>query len=396
MSTNYTHDRCWIGVDLDAIERNMDLIHGNLTPGTLVTAVIKADGYGHGAAMIGRSLQKKPYIWGFAVATPDEAEGLREAGVTKPVLMLGYVFPWHYKDLIRKGIRICVFTEETAREVSQAAQKAGKDALVHIAIDTGMSRIGFSIDDGRAGEAADAIERIAAMPGIVCEGLFTHFARADEVDDEPAMRQLRPFLEFKESLEARGVTFPLVHAANSAAALKLPASHLDMVRVGVALYGLSPSSEVPKETLGLTQAISIHSRITYVKTIPEGVPVSYGGTYVTDRRIRIATIPVGYADGYPRALSNKASVLIHGQRARILGRVCMDQFMVDVSDIPDVKAGDEVVLLGRQGSEMITAEEIGDMADRFNYELVCDINKRVPRLYTRNGEIVAQVDYFKM
>ena len=392
MTNDYTHDRCWIGVDLDAIDHNMDRIHENLTPGTMVTAVIKADGYGHGAAMIGRTLQKKDYIWGFAVATPDEAEELRGAGVKKPILMLGYVFPWHYEALIEQDIRICVFTEETAREVSEAALKTGKNARIHIAVDTGMSRIGFAVSD----ETADAIVRIAGLPGLELEGLFTHFARADEVDDEPALRQLRPFLAFRELLKEKGVTFTLTHAANSAASLKLPASHLDMVRVGVALYGLSPSDAVPKETLGLKQAMSIHSRIVYVKDLPAGVPISYGGTFVTDKPTRVATIPVGYADGYPRALSNKASVLIHGKRARILGRVCMDQFMVDVTDIPDVKPGNEVVLMGRQGEGNIPAEEIGNMADRFNYELVSDVNKRVPRLYTRQGEIVGQVDYFKL
>ena len=381
-------------IDLDRIEENMDRMHGNLKPGTLMAAVIKADGYGHGAVPIGRLLDKKPYLWGFAVATPEEALELKAAGITKPVMLLGYAFPESFEDLILNDIRLTVFDEATAACLNETALKMDRPCFIHIAVDTGMSRIGFPVGDALKEASLDSVCRIVRMEGLKAEGIFTHFARADEEDDEPALRQLTPFLSFVESLTGRGVSFPIVHASNSAAILKLKEANLDMVRAGIALYGLSPSDEVGIERLALKPAMSLISHVSYVKELPEGTPVSYGGTFVTDRKTLVATIPVGYADGYPRLLSNKGCVLIRGQRAPILGRICMDQFMVDVTGIPGAERGDEAVLLGEQGDERIFAEEIGALSGRFNYELACDITKRVPRLYREGGEIIGQVDYF--
>ena len=384
------YSRVRADIDLSAIEENFDKMHANLLPGTRMAAVIKADGYGHGAAPIGEMLEKKEYIWGYCVAAPEEALSLRHAGLKKPIMLLGYAFPEAHEAMIENDIRACLFTYEDAVVLSENAAKAGKDIKVHIKIDTGMSRIGFPVSE----ESVQAIKKLLALPHIKAEGIFTHFARADETDPAPAFVQLTIFQTMVEWLMGEGVTFPIVHCSNSAALLRLKEANLSMVRAGISLYGLSPSEEVPHTLLDLRPAMSLIAHISHVKEVPEGTAVSYGGTYVTKRTTRIATIPVGYADGYPRLLSNKGAVLIGGKRAPILGRVCMDQFMVDITEIPGVQKGDQAVLLGRQGDEAITAEEIGALSGRFNYELVCDITKRVPRNYIYGGEIIRQVDYF--
>lgn len=378
-------------IDLDAVNENFDRMSANLKDKTPIAAVIKADGYGHGAIPIGKILEERQDVWGYAVATAEEGEALREAGLKKPIMLLGYVFPENYERLFNNDLRACVFSYETAKALSDMAVLRGQTLTIHIAVDTGMSRIGYGVTT----EAADEVAAVSKLPHLVIEGIFTHFARADELSDAPADKQLAAFLRFVEMVSERGVDVPLVHAGNSAAILKLPQAHLSMVRAGITLYGMSPSQEVPRTLLNLKPVMSLVSHISYVKTLEAGCAVSYGGTYVTERETKVATIPVGYADGYPRGLSNKGQVLIHGQRVPIIGRVCMDQFMVDVTSVDDeVAIGDEVVLLGTQGQETITAEELGNLSGRFNYELTCDINKRVPRLYRYHGEIIGQVDYF--
>ncbi len=378
-------------IDLDAISENFDKMHKNLNSGTKMTAVIKADGYGHGAVPIGRMLEGKDYIWGYAVATAEEALELRHAGLKKEIIILGYVFPEMYPELIENNVRCCIFTKNMAEELNEAACICGKKAFCHIAVDTGMTRIGFA----DTSESAEDISLIASMPYIEIEGMFTHFSRADETNPEPALIQLHRFKAFNQLLEEKDVHIPIIHASNSAGILRLKEANLSMVRAGITLYGLNPSGDVTCELLNLKSAMSLKSHVSYVKWVPVGVAISYGGTFVTPKEMRVATIPVGYADGYPRQLSNKGCILIKGKRAPILGRVCMDQFMVDVTDIPEVKTGDEVVLLGHQENEVITAEELGDLSGRFNYELVCDINKRVPRVYIKDGKVIGQVDYFK-
>ena len=380
--------RIYAEINLDHISDNFDKMHENLKPGTLMMAVIKANGYGHGAVEIGRMLEEKSYIWGYAVATAEEGLELRQAGLKKPILTLGYIFPEMYPAMIENDIRGCLFSEEMALEFDRAAAWCGKKGHGHIALDTGMSRIGFSDSE----ESAEAVLRISKLQHTEIEGLFTHFARADEANPEPTGLQLRRFLAFRDRLEAKGLHIPLLHVSNSAGILKFPEANLSMVRAGITLYGLDPSGEVPCRILGLQSAMSLISHVSYVKTVPAHTPISYGGTYVTETEERIATIPAGYADGYPRLLSNKGFVLIRGQRAPIRGRICMDQFMVDVTNIPDVSHGDEVVLLGKQGNERLTAEELGQLSGRFNYELVCDINKRVPRVYIRHGRMQEPVD----
>ncbi len=375
---NEHHERVWAEVDLGAIRFNMESMHQNLHPGTKMTAVIKTDGYGHGAVRIAQQLEPLDYLWGYAVATFEEAEELRESGLEKPILILGYTFPYCYEKLAELGIRPACFREDMLEELSAAAQRTGKEIAVHIAVDTAMSRIGVRPDE----EGLAFVRKALETPGIRTEGIFTHFSKADETSPANTERQIGEFTAFCRRIEAElGYRIPLQHCSNSAGIVRFTAANLDMVRAGITLYGLWPSAEVPRDIVPLRPALSLYSTVAYVKTVPAGTAVSYGGTYVTEHPTRIATIPVGYGDGYARSLSNKGYVLIRGSRARILGRVCMDQFMVDVTDIPEAAAGDRVTLIGTDGSESISMEKIGDLSGRFNYEFACDLGKRIPRVY---------------
>ncbi len=385
------YSRVQAEINLDAIDRNLDVMLGKLNPDTSICAVVKADSYGHGAIQIARHIQSLPYIWGYAVATPEEAMQLRMSGISKPIVLLGYAFPESYEDIIDYDIRACVFEYESAKKLSEIAGSLQKEVRVHIAVDTGMGRIGFSPDRS----SVDVIAEITKLPNLVIEGIFTHFARCDEPSLLPAKEQFHLFRRFLKTLENKGIKIPIRHASNSAGIMRFQDANLDMVRAGITLYGLMPSDDVASEMEGLMPVMAIKSHIVFVKTLPAGRPVSYGGTYVTKADTVVATIPVGYADGYPRQLSGKGEVLIHGRRAPILGRVCMDQFMVDVTGIENAAVGDEVVLLGQQGEETITAEEIGRISGRFNYELVSDITKRVPRSFLVAGRVLEQVDYFR-
>jgi alanine racemase len=365
-------------------------MQGLLAPGTKIMAVIKTDGYGHGAIPIARELEQLDGIFGYAVAAEEEALALRRAGIKKPILILGYSFPEQYEVLLKNDITPAVFTLEAARQLNDAAGRLGVTAKIHLKIDTGMGRVGFLVSE----ESADAIAQISELPHILIEGIFTHFARADEADKTSANAQLAAFLQMIGMLEARGVHIPLHHCSNSAGILDLPQANLDLVRAGITMYGLHPSEEVALERVELRPALSLKSRIVHVKELPSGSPISYGGTFVTERESRIATIPVGYGDGYARTLSGKGSVLIRGRRAPICGRVCMDQFMVDVTDIPGAAVGDEVTLIGTDGAERITLEELGELSGRFNYEFACDLGKRIPRVFVKDGTRIASWNQF--
>lgn len=370
-------------IDLDAVEANFESMHANLKEGTKMAAVVKANGYGHGALPIARVLEEKEYLWGFAVATVEEALELRKNGIQKPVLILGYTFPEAYRSLVEQEIRPTVFRFDMAEELSREAVKQKRTVCVHIKVDTGMSRIGFADTE----ESAEIIERIQKLPGIEIEGIFTHFARSDEADKSPAEKQLSRFLRFCERCEEKGVRIPLHHCSNSAGIIDMPEANLDIVRAGITAYGLYPSDEVEKERVPLCPVMSMKSHIVHVKEIAPGTEVSYGGTYRAEKTRRIATIPVGYADGYPRSLSGKGSVLIDGKRAPICGRVCMDQFMADVTEIPEAVPGKEVTLFGTDCGSSLSVDELADLSGRFNYEFVCDISERVPRIYLRHGEV---------
>ena len=361
-------------VDLKKIEENISAIAVSLPAGTRLCAVVKADAYGHGAKAVAQHLKDK--VFAFAVATAQEAMELREAGIGNPILILGYVWPEDYRELIQNEIRIPIFKEEDAKRLAAAAKAEGKDALVHIKVDTGMNRIGFKPVD----EAAEAVRRICRMDGICVEGIFTHFARADESDKAYTRIQLSRFKAFIAMVERDGIRIPIHHCANSAASMELPEAAMDMVRLGIAMYGLYPSDEVSRK-ITLQPAMSVVSTVVYIKDVPAGDGISYNHTHVLDAPRKVATIPVGYGDGYPRLLSDRGYVLIRGKRAPILGRVCMDQLMADVTDIPDAAEGDQVVLVGNSGDASIKVEDLSSICGVFNYEFVCRLSPRIPRIH---------------
>lgn len=316
---------------------------------------------------------------------------LREAGMRKGILVLGYTFPYAYERMISEEISVTVFREDMLEQLSQAAERAGKKARVHIKVDTGMGRIGITPDE----QGILFCKKVCQYPMLATEGIFTHFARADETDKSVALQQYELFDRFVQMAEEQGgCNFVIRHCANSAAILELPAVHKDAVRAGIAMYGLWPSAETDINKCGLKPALSWYSRIVYLKTVQAGQSISYGGLFTADREMKVATVPIGYGDGYPRMLTGKGYVLVNGRKAPILGRICMDQFMIDVTDIDAVAEGDVVTVLGTDGELCITAEEIGALCGRFNYELVCDISKRVPRVYVKDGRLVGTKDYY--
>lgn len=385
------YSRVCARIDLDAVEYNLDMMNQNIKEETKMIGVIKTDGYGHGAVQIARYvMEEKDYIWGYAVATLDEAVLLKKNQVKKPVLVLGCIFPDQRDIMIEQEVRMTCYTLEMAEDISKRAQKLNQKAYIHIKLDTGMSRLGFQITE----ESVEEICRIASLPNLVLEGMYSHFATADETDKTFTKKQLERYLWMKEKLEERKVTFPYYHCSNSAGIIDVKEANMDLVRAGISTYGLYPSNEVEKKNVPLKPALQLISHVAHVKWVESGTPVSYGCTYVTKRRTRIATIPVGYGDGYPRSLSNKGYVLIRGKKAPILGRVCMDQFMVDVTDIDAVAFQDRVTLVGTDGGEDLPVEVLSDLSGRFNYEFVCDLGKRIPREFIRNGKVVEQMDYF--
>lgn len=385
-----TYSRVYARIDLDAIAYNMEQMKQRIDGHTQIMAVIKTDAYGHGAVQVAQMLEKYDYIWGFAVATLDEAVVLRVEGIRKPILVLGCIFPDQYMEMLDNEIRMNVYTEEMAREIANMARREGKMAYLHIKLDTGMGRLGFSIGE----ESVEAITRISKLSHVKMEGVFTHFAKADEKDKTFTKKQIREFEYMTETLKEKGVLFEYEHCANSAAIIDVPEAKFDIVRAGISTFGLYPSEEVDKEAVHLKPALALKSHVAFVKEIEPGTPVSYGGTFVAEEKMKIATIPVGYGDGYPRALSGVGYVLIRGKRAPILGRICMDQFMVDVTDIDGVSFGDKVTLIGRDGNEYLSVDMLGELSGRFNYEFICDLGKRIPRVYVKNGKIAEQVDYF--
>ncbi|MCI8901062.1 MAG: alanine racemase [Lachnospiraceae bacterium] len=383
------YDRAWAEIDLDALQFNVASIRKCIDQGTKIIAVIKTDGYGHGASQIAQLLEDERQVWGYAVATAEEAFSLRADGIQKPILILGYTFPYSYGQMISGQVRATVFTCEAAEALSDIAVASGQICRIHIKIDTGMTRIGIHPDD----EGVALIRRIAGLPGLEIEGIFTHFATADEADRTKTYHQMTLFREYVDRIERDlGIRIPMRHCSNSAGIVEIPEANMDAVRAGIILYGLWPSDEVQTDgKIQLRPMLSLKSRVVYVKTVPEGQEISYGGTFTTTRDTRVATVCIGYGDGYPRSLSNLGDVIIKGQRVPILGRVCMDQFMIDVTDVRvPVRVGDQVTLIGREGDACITMEELGALSGRFNYELACDIGKRIPRIYKRDGTLICK------
>ncbi len=382
--------RLYLKIDLDAIRFNLKSMHDNLIPGTKMLAVVKTDAYGHGAVAVSKEIEDVDYLWGFAVATDEEAVILRHNGITKPILVLGYTFKESYEDIVANDIRPVVFKEDMAKELSDEAVRQGRRVYFHLGVETGMGRIGVASD----ASSVQMVKNIAALPNVVMEGVFTHFSKADMTDKKPTKDQITRFNEYIELLHKEGVDFWLQHSSNSAALIELPEANMDMVRAGITLYGLWPSDEV-KRKIELHPALALKSHIVYIKEVAVGCEIGYGGTWKAKRPSRIATIPAGYGDGYPRGLSNKGYVLIRGKRAPVTGRICMDQVMVDVTDIPEACDYDEVTLIGKDQDEEITLEALASMYEGgFNYELASCFTKRVPRVYYRNGEAVATMNYF--
>ena len=377
------HNRVCAEIDLDAVLFNIEQMKSRIGGNARLVAVVKTDGYGHGAVPIAQMLEEVSCVWGYATACLEEAVQLKEKGIKKPVLVLGCVFPDQYEEMIRYDIRPTVYTEEMAKEMSKEAASQGKDVFFHIKVDTGMGRIGFPVDEN----SAEVIERISRLPHVQMEGMFTHFAKADETDKTYTLGQHEKFLQMKEQLEQRGVAVQHYSCDNSAGIIDFPDMKHDLVRAGISTYGIYPSEEVDQEAVKLRPALSLISHVSFVKDVEPGTAISYGGTFVAQEKMNVATIPVGYGDGYPRSLSNKGSVLIHGKRARILGRVCMDQFMVDVTEIPETKFMDRVMLVGSDGDDRISVEELSELSGRFNYEFVCCLGKRIPRVYRQGGEV---------
>lgn len=370
-------------INLDAICNNILKTRKLVNNSTKIMAIIKADGYGHGAIPLAKALDKIG-VDAFGVAIVKEGIELRDSGIKKPLLILGYTAKEQYKELVKYDITQAIFQYDSAKALSEEALKQNKIANIHIKIDTGMSRIGFTDTEESIGE----IKKIALLQGIKITGIFSHFSCADQLDKTSAHKQLDRFLRFVDCMEQKGISIPVKHISNSAGIIDLPEAALDMVRSGISTYGLYPSEEVNKDKLVLEPAMEIKSHVCHVKEVGPGIGVGYGSTYVTSKNTRIATIPVGYGDGYPRQLSSRGRVLIHGKTAPIIGRVCMDQFMVDVSEIEHVKQGDVVTLVGKDGNEFISVEELANMAYSFNYEFVCNVGKRIPRIYYRNQKAI--------
>ena len=375
-------------INLEAIYKNIENVKRILHDKTKIMAVLKADGYGHGAIPIAKTLDSLVDYYGVAII--EEGIELRRVGITKPILVLGFTPNEHYKKIVEYDIIQTIYQYDMALDLSKEALLQGKKLKVHIKLDTGMSRIGFSPSP----KSIETIEKINQLEGIEIEGIFTHFAKADDKDKTMAKNQLRIFLDFIDRLEKEGVHITTKHGSNSAGVIDIPDANLDMVRCGILTYGLYPSDEVDQEKLPLMPALELKSCVIQVKELEKGIGVGYGSTYITEKKTKIATIPVGYGDGYPRSLSNIGRVLINGKSASIIGRICMDQFMVDVSDIKDIKIGDEVTLIGKDMDEFISVEELASLADSFNYEFVCDLGKRIPREFYFKGKKIGTLDYY--
>jgi alanine racemase len=367
---NETYYRAEALIHQEALRKNIRTIREHLPSGVQLMGVVKANAYGHGIENVWPVLEQEG-IGRLAVAVVQEGVRMRKMGIPVPILLLGYTDPTECETMIENQLTATVFTYEMAKALSDTAVRLGKKAVVHIALDTGMRRIGFRCNE----ESITEILKIAKLPGIEIEGLFTHFAEADLANKEPARKQLAEFIRMDERLREQGLAIPIRHVSNSAAIMELPEARFEMVRAGIILYGLSPSEEMDTQKFPLSPVMELKAHVVYIKEIEDGEAVSYGGTYIAKGRRRIGTVPLGYADGYSRLLSNKGSVLIRGQRAPIAGRICMDQFMIDLTDIPEAQEGDEIILFGSE----IPLDELAEMVGTISYELACQISARVPR-----------------
>ncbi len=377
----------WAEVDLGRIEHNVKQIK-SLCENKKIYGVVKADAYGHGALDIVQVLLKSG-VTDLAVALITEALEIIKSGINVPILILGFTPLTFAEDILNNNIEQTVYDLEYAKKLSEIAQEKNKTAKIHIAVDTGMGRIGFLPNE----KGMEAVRQISKLPNVNIEGIFTHFSTADEADKTYSLEQLAKFNKFVDDLENEGIKINIKHASNSAGIMDLPEAHFNAVRPGIIMYGYYPSNEVIKERLDLKPALTLKTSVVHVKTLPKDMYISYGRKYKTDKERVIATLPIGYADGYTRALSNKGKVIVNGKLASIVGAVCMDQCMIDVTDVGTVKVGDEVILLGEHGNTRFNADDLAELLDTINYEIICMIGRRVPRVYINNEKIVKIRNY---
>lgn len=386
---DYRFSRAWAEINLDNIAHNVKEIRKITNKRTELMGVVKADAYGHGAVEVARALLENG-VSRLAVAMIDEAIQLRKHGIDAPILIMSHTDPSRAKDVIKYNVAQTVFSYELAEVLSNAAIRLGHKARIHIKVDTGMTRVGFKPGYG----IVEGIIEMSKLKGIIVEGMFTHFASADENDRDYTYMQFEKYISICTELRRVGIHIPIKHVANSAALIEFPEMHLDMVRPGIILYGHYPSSKIDRSKINLKPAMTLKANIILVKEVEYNIPVSYGRVFTTRRRSKIATVPVGYADGYSRTLTGKARVLINGEYAPVVGAICMDQFMVDVTDVKsDVKVGDEVVIFGTQAGKEIKAEEVASLAGTINYEVISVVGKRIPRVYLKGGKIYSVLNY---
>ncbi len=385
--------RTWVEIDLDAVGQNVREIKKHLRPNVYLMGIVKANAYGHGAVEIAQTVLENGADC-LGVALVDEAEELRRAGFRVPILLLGNSFEEDIETIIDLDIMPAVSDVVFAEKLSATAVRMGKTANVHIKIDTGMSRIGFLVDSQENLEnTCHDIAEISRLPGIKIDGIFTHFATADAENEEYTVMQYNRFVNCIEKLKEKGIEIPVKHACNSAALVKFPHMQLDMVRAGIIIYGMYPSKEFDRQSIRLVPAMTFKSRISHIKRVDSGTTFSYGGTYTADRPLTVATVPVGYADGYSRNLSNNAEMLIDGEKVSQIGRICMDQCMIDVTKVNNINVGDEVTLFGGEGDRNVTVDDIAEKLGTINYEVTCAVGRRVPRIYIKNGKSVKKVNY---
>ncbi|MBO5060410.1 MAG: alanine racemase [Clostridia bacterium] len=381
-------NRTWAEINIDALKYNVKNIRKITNPNARLMAVVKADAYGHGYRECCKALLDSG-VDCLAVAIVDEAKELRRAGFDVPILVLGAALADEANDIVEYDIMPNVYNYEFAKCLSDVAKRQRKTVKIHLKIDTGMSRLGFACGEANT-EVIEEIIKISQLPNVEIDGIFSHLACADEADTEYTHLQLDRFLKLVCELEKIGIKIPCKHIANSAAIMMYPEAHLDMVRAGVILYGYYPSCEVDKSRLSIKPVMTLKSRVTQVKTVEAGMGVSYGKTYITDKKTKIATIPIGYADGYPRCLSHKAAVETGGRLCSVIGRICMDQCMIDVTNVNNINIGDEVIIYG---DDKITADDVAGWMNTINYEVLCLVSKRIPRIYKENGREITKLNY---